>query len=245
MYLKNVWKSFISACKLDLRFIFVLLYEILFVLVVTGLLWLFLDVVYRLALTAKDLPTAAFTPANVDLLKQFYVNSVIAFIVLFILIVFAYVIFQGLGWGQVLKKPLTPRFVWRFFLANLLWLVPWFLAAWFFIVAFQQTFVVWGMIIVAILFTHLTLLYQHELVAKGATIKEAISHAFSNGILGIHRFILPYVLATLVFLLWSQIWRFFNLQTPSIFTAVMLAGIIFAPFLAWLKFYMNRVLTVI
>ena len=51
--------------------------------------------------------------------------------------------------------------------------------------------------------------------------------------------------ATVLFIVWSQLWRLIPQVTTMGFAGVLLLCVIFAPFTAWLKFYMHRLYAVL
>ena len=224
-------------------FAIVLAYEIIFFLVVAGFLMLFRQVLINIATKFGGANPYAVSPEAVSAIKSFFYQSIAATLGLLLLIFIAYIILQGFAWLQVVGGKHSIRYFGRFVLVNLAWFIPWLVVMWFFIVGLQGSFAATGLIVLAILFTHLTFIMQHAFASdKSYPIKKSMGKAFSIGIGKIHLFIIPYLLATIVFFIWSQIWRLIP-QTNFNFALIVLATTVFAPFLAWFKFYLHRLLT--
>ncbi|HSU72444.1 MAG TPA: hypothetical protein VLJ21_01185 [Candidatus Binatia bacterium] len=241
MYFKRIGTAFITTFReLRMPFVMTLAYEILFVLVVTLIAVggrHFLGVVG----TQFSAPTYV-TESTAAAVQSFFLQSMGVMLATLAAIIVAYIILQGFAWLAVVGKKPSGRFFVKFFLLNAGWLFVWAVVGWFFIVGLKSQFATVGLITLALLFLHLTALLQHASVSQGLSVKQSIAYAFSTGIGKLHRFIVPYLLAVVLFLLWSQVWRIVPAQSISGFSFVVLACVIFAPFLAWYKFYLHKLL---
>ncbi|MBI4151132.1 hypothetical protein HY492_03330 [Candidatus Woesearchaeota archaeon] len=253
--LKKIWRAYKDSYRFKLSFVFVYLYEVLFFLVVMGILYLFVDSLYRIALTFQQLTVAPASPELAAGMQAFLTQSVISTIGFFLLLCLAYTIIQSLAWAQVVGKKLSITFVLKFLGAHVLWGVPWAVLYWFFIVGLTPKFALYGIVILSILFVYLTFLFQHAFV-RGKGIKESMAAAFSTGFGKLHLLALPMLLALLTGFVWMKVIEvILNLLAyigvtaaillthATAFTAVVLACVVLAPFLAWLKFYLDAIIT--
>lgn len=243
-YFRKVWDAFIGTFK-DIRipFVIVIAYEILFFLAVTGIFFLFQEALMRVAQNFASVNPYSVSPENVSVMKSFFAQSIAVTVGLLFVIFVVYTIIQGLAWLQILERKHTLRYFTRFFLLHLAWLIPWLVIMWFFIVGLKGTFATVGLTILGILFTYLTFIMQHSFVRDPHLgIRKALGAAFSIGIGRIYLFIIPLLLAAVVFIIWSQVWRLVPQIENLGFGLIILASLVFAPFLAWFKFYIDKLL---
>jgi hypothetical protein len=241
-YWKSVGKVFLDAFRLDIRFVFVLVYDILFFLLLAGVGVLGGKALGSIASGFTGINTSIITAETAAAVKSFFVTSIAAILGFLALVFIIYAVLQALAWATIIQRRPTIKYLVQFFLLNFGWLIGWTAVGWFFTAGLQGGYVTAGVIVLAILFTHLTFVMQHAFVFENKGIKASMGRAFSLGLGGIHRFIVPYLLAAAVFFIWAQLWRLVPVQTPSGFAFAALACIIFAPFLAWLKFYLHALL---
>ena len=245
-YLKATGKTFLHSFKFKLPFVFVLVYELLFVLGLALLSWVLAQVLGSIATNIGDVNPYQFGAETMTQMQTFLTNSVLA-AVLFLFAVFIwYAIVQALCWGHILNKTFSAKAIARFVLMNIVWLIPWTLVSWFVIAGVKGNFAVTAVVVVSVLFVHLSWLYQRAVLSNG--IKKSVSIAFNTGFGDVLTFIIPYLLALIVLWVWAQLWfvivvllqsRGILLEAGSAFTAVFLACVILAAFFAWLKFYFN------
>lgn len=243
-YLHKIWKSFIDSFKyLRISYLIVIAYEILFFLAVVGIFILFQNILINIAANFSQINPYALSAENVSAMRAFFVQSIAATIGMLLLAFIAYVILQGFAWLQIVGGKHTWRYFWRFIVLNFAWLIPWVVLMWFFVTGLKGVHATVGLLVLAIFFVHLTFIMQHSFAKDpNLGIKSSIGKAFSIGIGKIHWFIIPYVLGFVVFMIWGQIWRLIP-QTNPAFGLIILSLVIFAPFLAWFKFYLHRLLT--
>ncbi len=255
MYFKKIWHAFKESFKFKLSFVFVVLYEVLFFLIVMGFIYLFIDVLYRIALSMQNFSALQAEELSV-VMQSFLTKSIVTTVGFFLLICAAYAIIQSLAWAQVVDKKLSVKFVARFFGAQLLWALPWALLYWFFIVGLTQSFAIYGIVILSLIFVYLTFLFQHSLMHKG--IKESMGAAFSVGFGKMHLLFLPMFIALATAFIWMKVIEVItnilaftgvqaalSLTNATAFTAIVLSCIVLAPLLAWFKFYMHKVLAIL
>ena len=247
-YFKTIWKVFIDSFKLKLPYVFVLAYEILFVLTVTALTFPLPRLLGAIGekFTVVAPSRAALTPGAVDELKGFIFQSVSVFVGFMLAVLLAYLIFQSLAWLQITGGKHSKRFFWKFLLANFIWLLPWLFVMWFFVTGLSGKHAAYGLIFLAILFVYQTFIMQNSFVRDPHLgIRKALGAAFSIGIGRIYLFIIPLLLAAVVFVIWSQVWRLVPQIENLGFGLIILASLVFAPFLAWFKFYIDKLLAAI
>lgn|GEM_PF-4445496 len=221
---------------------FVLAYEILFVLLTAGLFLALGDVLDFIGDSLVSANPVLIQQQSTEALRAFFVNSILAIIGTLVCVFILYVIFQWFGWKTVVKKPAK---FWKFFLLNLIWLASWLVFDWFIIIGLRGVYAVIGVTILASAFLHLTGILHRTYVAGETQIGKAISKTFAIGFGKIHKFVLPYALAVIVFVVWSQVWILSPVDSTGGFALISLFCVVFAPFLAWYKFYLNRILDII
>lgn len=241
-YLAGVWKTFIGTFRFRMNFLLVLAYEILFFLAVAGFGMLLKRWLISIGTKYSGISAFLVTPENAAMVKGFFFDSIIAGLGFVALCYVAYVILQAFSWRAVVGESPSTKFILRFAGLNIIWLVPWLLIAWFFIAGLKGNYAAGGVAVLVILFTHLTFIMQHTFAHNNKRVKESIATAFTVGFGKLHKFIVPYLFATVLFILWMQVWRLIPQVTTMGFAGVLLLCVIFAPFTAWLKFYIHRLL---
>ncbi|MBI4145095.1 hypothetical protein HY493_02710 [Candidatus Woesearchaeota archaeon] len=244
-YLASVWKVFIGTFKLKMSFMLVLAYEVLFFLAVAGFSMLLKKWLISIGTKYSSISAFLVTPENAAMVKGFFFDSIVAGLGFVVLCYVAYVILQAFSWRAVVGETPSTKFILRFAGLNVIWLVPWLLIAWFFIAGLKGNYAAGGLTALVILFTHLTLIMQHASAHDNKRVKESVVTAFTVGFGRLHKFIVPYLFATILFIVWSQLWRLIPQVTTMGFAAVLLLCAIFAPFTAWLKFYIHKLLPVV
>jgi hypothetical protein len=239
-YLKQIKEAFFRSFKRGFSFLFVFLYEVVFILSTTVLAFFYAGVLGRIGTSFGSIGAYAITPEATAAVKSFLVNSLLATVVFLLLVLLLYTILQALSWQHVLRTKWSWAFLPRFLLLYLGWLTPWAVIFWFFVAGLRGTYAAYGLTILGILFIHLSFLFQ-QFVAKGDGFKKSVALTFSIGVGKIHLFLLPYAIGVVIWLLWSQLWRLLPQMSASPFALLAVLCLIFAPLFAWLKFFLSEV----
>jgi hypothetical protein len=241
VHLAKTWKAFRDSFKLGMPFLFSLASEILFFLALSGIAILSAKWLVSIGSSFTGFNPYDISDKTAAFASSFITQSLLAIGITLLLVFIVYTICQALSWNAIFSRKLSFRFIRRFFLLNVAWLIPWVIVAWFFVVGLQGKFAAFGLVFLAIMFTHLTFLLQHAFLMDHG-IKQSMGIAFSVGIGSIHKFIVPYIFAAAVYFLWSLVWYAVPKSNNLGFSLVVLSCVIFAPYLAWFKFYLHKLL---
>jgi O-antigen ligase len=82
---------------------------------------------------------------------------------------------------------------------------------------------------------------MHYSFAGTQSMSKALISIFTLGFAKVRYFILPYILATIAFLVWWQLWRIVGgITIISDVRFILFTAIILAPFFAWLRLYVAK-----
>jgi len=198
-----------------------------------------------LAMQAASSPEMASEAASA--ITVFLRTYSVSVVLVPLLILAIYSLFKGLIWNGLEGEGfrLCWRFSKRFFWTNLVWFavsIPVFIV-WPGLLVLVATMynAKWLSIIIvfvsALLYIHL-LTAMHYSFAGTQSLGKALGSIFNLGFAKIRLFILPYILASIVFLIWWQLWRIVGgLTTISEVRFILFTAIILAPFFSWLRIY--------
>lgn len=247
-YFKTLWQQFRDSFRCKNVFVYVFAYEVLFVLVLAVLSSVFVRALGAIAGLVPNVNLYALDAQVVSQMRAFFVNSLLVALAFLLVLFVAYSLIQMCAWARVLGKNVSGRFLVWCVWANSVWLLPWVLVSWFVIAGMRDQFAVLAFFVLSVLFVHLSWLYQRALLHHG--IKKSVGLAFHVGFGQLGRFVGPYIIALAVLWVWAQAWAFvvFNLEkvgafvaAPTSFTLVFLCCVVFAPYFAWLKFYLVKI----
>jgi hypothetical protein len=201
-----------------------------------------------LAMQAATSPEMASEAASA--ISVFLRTYSVSVVLVPLLLLAVYSLFKGMIWNGLEGEGfrLCWRFSKKFFLANLVWFavsIPVFIfwPGLLVLVATMYNAKWLSLTIVfvsALLYIHL-LTAMHYSFAGTQSLGKALTSIFSLGFAKIKHFILPYILAAIVFLIWWQLWRIIGgLTTVSEVKFILFTAIILAPFFAWLRMYIAK-----
>ena len=120
----------------------------------------------------------------------------------------------------------------RFLLGNLAWIFAWLAVFALIVTVVQQDYQPWIAIPLLLLAIHLSIVLYSSLARE-----KSWKQAFTIGIGKIHHFIVPYVLAILIYVIYNLLWGLI-IQSSDKFTLVNI--IITSVYLAWIKVYISQ-----
>lgn len=241
------WKPLRDSFRFRQSFLFVLAYEVLFVLGLAVLSSVFLRALGVIAESIRGI-TPQSNLEVVSQMKFFFVNSVLAALLFFVAVFVLYALVQMLTWSRVLGRPVTARFLAWSVWANSVWLLPWACFAWLLVVGVRGEFAAPALFVLGGLFVHVSWRYQRALFQHG--IKVSVGVAFSESFGKLASFLVPYLVALVLLWVWGQVWSMvvFGMEragwlviAPTPFLLVLLGCVVFAPYFAWLKLYLAKI----
>ena len=176
---------------------------------------------------------------NVEVLQTLFVFLFAGAIILIIFTLITYTLSRGMIWTTLADKKPNKKFFLRFLGLNSLWWLIWLP---FLIIsglatkqapAAQNTAILF--IMIAAYFTPIL----HTLFVSGRKIGESIGNAFAIGISKLFKFVVPYTLAFIVYIIIYQLFRIVPTQQKMIFAASMLLVVLY---FAWLRTYLYQII---
>jgi len=236
-------KHFVALRAFKLKkFGYIVLFDAVFWLVTVGAAWLMGRVLNAraeaLKLQIDPTSIAANAAAQSSLMKNFFVLMVVLVIVYIVVELIAYTFFRGLIWLTILNKKPPKKFFVRFFGANTVWWLIWFLPALFILGGLKQEFTMIAFPILFVLYLHLTTLFHYTYVVT-KSFKKAIKTAFSTGFGSIHKFIVPYSFVFLMYFVLLHLYLFLPQEGIESFIATLIFVILY---LAWYRLYIAEIL---
>lgn len=264
-YLKKHWKIFVQSFKdLDRRVFLMLVYDMLFFIIVMACSMVFSSqFVKRSAVVDPTLleqitVSPEIASSVLSNLHQFFAFLLVSLAIFSLIIFFSMCILKILIWSCVARESITIKEIARFFGVRALWLListGITLAATpiFILLAFAAKVKSYGLLTISILILFLIWLFFSNIknllyinYTKNRSLS-AIKSGFSVGIKKVHLFILPYIIASIIFLIFSNLYYyifgfFFKNIVPltggntvkSMFFYLLVPS---ALFLAWFRIY--------
>ena len=260
--LQQFWHSFTN---LDRRYLFMVLYDAVF-LFVAGLIiqlsGLALNAIKGLVVNIELDRATVVNQTTTQLeatkgqIQQFLWASGASIIAFVLLLLVAYALFKGLVWLTLYKQKPSWQYFKKFFLLNLLWALVWFVP-WFAIIALIrieaiQAFglaapttakIVISLAIIILAVHPVTFMQAWFTMQSKPLIKPALAAIFTKGYGQIHRFVVPYLLSFLVYLVLAMVALFLNSKLDL--SARIGTGILFLAailFINWFRTYLSSVI---
>ncbi len=251
-FFKTAFHEFNSSFKNMLKFpsfLLIIIYPILFFAVSWVLLYIWGGLTEKfIASVNSGAPAnlAGATQAQLEFLSanlpKLYVYFIASGIILALLLVITWAVFEGLAWLQIMQKKKTIAYFWKFILLNIIWAIIFgiIFAAGLMLLSNNYTYFV---IFVAALFilwlyftiTLYTLFTQDAKPRVFASLKRLFKTVASNG----HVILFHFLLATLVFIAINILMFLITLipNFPEI-AYIILSAVLLLVFFAWMQFYM-------
>src|SRR3989338_1446772 len=253
---KNYFKESIdlfllSFKKININLIYPIFYDSLFYLTAgfAFVIWLFIlksqssllrdtyTGIFSIDFSSLSALDLNYIQNSIPIMRNFFLFAILSVVGWVIFITLITSLFKGPIWCKVCREKLTIRFFIKFFLLNSIWLISWLAAAFIIAVGIKEDIALYLITLLVMLFLYLTP-FLFIFFAKNKRLS-AIKGAFSFGIRKIHYFILPYLLAVIVFLAVSQLYWLYRLLPDKVEIAI--TALIFLAFLAWLRAYIYDV----
>ncbi|TKJ17699.1 hypothetical protein CEE44_04165 [Candidatus Woesearchaeota archaeon B3_Woes] len=168
-----------------------------------------------------------------NFLWSIFVGIAIVALVTFI----AMCIFKGLIWFRIANKKFNFNYSKKFILLNLLWFLIWITPAILLFFVLKKEIIAYLLVIITILLLHFTNLLYISFTKNPKL--SSIKKAFKIGIKKIHLFILPYLIAIIIFLVISQLYWLYNFMPGN--TSTIITVLILIIYLAWFRIYLYNV----
>ncbi|MEM2915910.1 MAG: hypothetical protein QXT19_00925 [Candidatus Woesearchaeota archaeon] len=170
------------------------------------------------------------------ILGKFFLYSGIALAAFYLATIIVYTISRGLVWLVLLGKKPELGFFARLGLLNLVWYTIWTVLALFFMITMKPEGGVPVIIVLLLLYTHLTTALHYS-YAKVQEMKKSLIEAFRKGLGKIPAFAQPYCYILIVYVIISQA---IHIGTGKF--ALAIAFTAYFAFMAWYRIYMRNVL---
>lgn len=242
-YLKNKWAEFIESFKnLDKGILMIAMYRLIFYFAVifswkklSGMILGGIEPLVAFASTASELTSAEMFKQQTLAFQSFYTSVIIYFIIAVLVTVTVYIATNMLIWNTITGKKLKKsKFELRFLGMNLIWVLAWGLLSFLLLMSIRTNVIAFFFLGIVLLYAHLTTLLYIAFYKK-KKIGKSIRSAFGTGFAKIKSFIVPYLLAFVLFLLLN-----FAVAPLGRITVIPVNTIYFIVFLfyfAWFRTY--------
>ncbi len=249
-YLKSTFNNFISSFKnIDRTIIFIVAYKLIFYAACVFMFFKFRDI-----LLVKAEPLMGIDPgvirggpspelsAVAETIKSFYIGIVMYALIFVLILLAVYIAANFLIWSRITRKKIKNTkhvFAARFFLLNVLWVVPWLFLAAIIVRSVRVEVLIEWMLGMVLLYIHLTAVLYISYFKTGKAAR-AVRKAFDIGFTKIHYFMVPYLFAAIIFTILNIV------LAPFKNYAIVLGGlsrtntftlIAFLFYAAWLRIY--------
>ncbi len=238
--IKN-FKEVIGSFKLKKEFAIILFIDAITVVVFALLLRLLYGIIVANAEALSVIQAnPALNPENLaaynELIGNFLLYSGIALLAFYFVAIVLYTLSRGFIWLFLLNKKPELGFFARFGLVNLMWCTAWTALTLFFMITIKPAGGAYLIIVVVLLYTHLTTALHYS-YAKKREMKKAFLEAFSKGLGKLGAFAQPYCYMLIVYAIISQITRLIQGKF-----ALAVIFICYFAFMAWYRTYMRNIL---
>ncbi len=239
-YLKDNIRMYLNSFKrMNKSFLLILTLNALFVmltLAVFKVISLFskgwMDKINKIDLSGITLQTEAQLQSTISALKGFVVFVIFAAVLFILLFTIIWSLTQGTIWNLLLKNKFTLKYFERFLLLNLIWFLPWLIMLFLILFGSKLTSLTAISYIFIALFLHFSFIL-YVLFAKENKLKQ-IKNALKLGIIKIHKFVLPYLIILITFIVILQL----NLLKINYYLIVF----VFLIFFSWVQAYTKEVI---
>lgn len=184
-------------------------------------------------LESIDLKSLAELNLVTSTLRTFIITLIIAAIISFLFILLAFSIFEGIAWCRILKKEFTLKYLRRFTLLNLIWLLSFTALFFIILIGFKQDamqITILALISIFIYFTPI-LFFLFTKENKLSQIKKALK----IGVTKIHYFLIPIMFISITYLIITRVSILYRNMSSAIFFNLVLFLLLFA----WVKIYLS------
>jgi len=239
-YLKNEWKEFLKSFKLKTKFIQVIIFDILCIVLSWLSLVVFGKLTQNIMLTLSQLNLQGITDINLienqaeilaSAMNSLFIYLAGLLIVLFIICILT----RTLVWNTILNKKITAKYIGKFILLNLIWLL-WMIPFMLILMTKNPYWIIGLTVLLGILFVHFTFIL-YTIFTKEVKIGRSLKLCFKLGIAKIHLFLIPLLFAILTFILISIVLALIN----KLFASGIVTILLLLMFAAWLRFYCSSV----
>ncbi len=174
--------------------------------------------------------TEAQLQATAATLKNFALFAISVAVIFILLLIINWSITQGMTYSHLLKKKITLRYLNRFLLLNIIWIIPWTILLVILLIGGKEHSYL-PILILFFLFIHFTLILNVLFTKKNSL--SQIKQALKLGTLKFHRYLVPYLIITVTFIIISQL----NLLSIN----YILLTLIYLLFFSWTQNYLKDI----
>ncbi|MBN2111659.1 hypothetical protein JW707_01030 [Candidatus Woesearchaeota archaeon] len=243
-YIKEKYSEFIEGFKsLDRTLLFVVVYNLVFYISVVISYSKMLDIMYDMsqplmAIAASTLSESVqILDSQIATFKMFYF-SMIGYAALFLIILYLiYSLTNLFMWSAITKTKLrksSRNFILKFFGLNLAWLVAWAVLVFILLLSLRTETVPFWFVAAILIYAHTTTI-AYIAYFKRKKICVSIKSAFNTGFAKLHKFLIPYVFALIVFIIINAVFTpIGNMLYKGVNTIFLIAFLFYS---AWLRIY--------
>lgn len=240
-YVRGESRSFVSSFASWRVIVTSFLVDVLYLFFIAALVRGFVTVLGSVASSVQDFASMPASEATLSTLYAFIGKSVGVAVVFLLIVLVAYSISRAFIWSVIIGSKFAKRLVLRMLGLNALWLTGW-LVVWLFLLAgLRASYASVATVVIPVLFVFSTAILHHVFVLdKSLRVGNALAKAASICVGRLYRFIIPIFVSSVVFLVWSQVWRVIPDVGSPVFRLFLIGVVILAPFLAWFRVYVGR-----
>lgn len=256
--LEQIKKSmFVQSFKaIDSRFIYSVLLDIAWVLLLVGILAAsssalktnIMDITSLAPELEKLMEQMSFEEeeisaqiANIQVEMRTALTKLILTVIIAIISMIAVsALLKSLVWNKIKLNKFNKLYIKRLFLLNLWWIPVWLIVMTLITMLFKLEASKWIIGIIALAFFHLTTILSALFDEKKA-VSQTIKNAFAIGIKKLHVFIVPYVLAAVILSFLATILYPLMLIQINLIVLISIFVIVFLFFEAWIRLYIPMI----
>jgi hypothetical protein len=184
--------------------------------------------------TAQGIAALEIVQANNALIRGAFAGVILSSLAWIIVLFLAHTAARWLVWQAITERKALFK---RWLGGNALWWAVWILPGVLFGLGLRPEYATIGFGLLSAIFIHLGSIYHRALVHNAP--RAALAKAFGTGLGRLHRFIVPYALALMTYIILFQPFRFIPLAGRSQIAVYLVFSILF---LGWLRVFLDAVL---
>jgi len=245
-YLKQTFWQFIDHVKINKKILLIAIYDLIFWLLFFGTSYVISTFIKKETsmlgtvnfnqfqiLTSQEL-----TETNLVLIKTFLIKSAIILLIFFLTSLVIYSIAKALIWLTLFNKKPTKEFMAGFIKIHFIWWILWTLPILFSLIGAQPEWRNYFVIFFFFFYLHSTTILQTVYTQK-CEMKEAFTSVLNKGIAKIHKFILPYAFALIIYFLLTRILLLLPRASAALLASAIIIGLIY---ISWFRYYIKDVI---
>ena len=243
-YLKSKFDEFINSFKtLDRTLLYIVVYKLVFYIAIVISYNKFASILQEksgpiLAIASSSISHSAEVLSSQAATLKGFLFSMLGYLIFFVIILYIiYTLMNLFIWSTITRTKLkksSKNFIMKFFGLNLIWLIGWIVVIFLLLMSLRKETVPYWFAGVAFVYSHLTVLL-YIAYFKRKKISRSLKSAFNTGFAKLHKFIIPYILAVVVFAIVNAVFTPIGTRLYTGVNTVFLIAFLF--YAAWLRIY--------